>query len=108
MSTLRNAVHRRDHKERAQPLAREKRGLLEKHKDYVLRAKDYNFKQKRLKSLKEKALFRNPDEFYFKMINARTKVINIVFMYMTKYTHLLILSSPFNGWLGRCTYSSEK
>ncbi|CAG8486435.1 2356_t:CDS:2 [Paraglomus occultum] len=73
MSTLRNALHRRDHKERAQPLAREKRGLLEKHKDYVLRAKDYNFKQKRLKSLKEKAFFRNPDEFYFKMINTKTK-----------------------------------
>jgi len=97
MSTLRNAVHRRDHKERAQPLAREKRGLLEKHKDYVLRAKDYNFKQKRLKSLKEKAFFRNPDEFYFKMINTKTKVINVVFVYMIKYTPLLISFSSLMG-----------
>lgn len=32
MSTLRNAVQRRNHKERAQPKDREKWGILEKHK----------------------------------------------------------------------------
>jgi len=32
MSSMRNAVQRRNHKERAQPLERSKWGLLEKHK----------------------------------------------------------------------------
>jgi U3 small nucleolar RNA-associated protein 11 len=73
MSSLRNAVHRRNHKERSQPLARQKYGLLEKKKDYVARARDYHSKQDRLKAMREKAAFRNPDEFYFKMINTRTK-----------------------------------
>ncbi|KAF9581872.1 UTP11-like, U3 small nucleolar ribonucleoprotein [Lunasporangiospora selenospora] len=73
MSSLRNAVHRRNHKERAQPLARQRYGLLEKKKDYVARARDFHSKQDRLKAMREKASFRNPDEFYFKMINSRTK-----------------------------------
>ncbi|KAG0264849.1 UTP11-like, U3 small nucleolar ribonucleoprotein [Mortierella polycephala] len=73
MSSLRNAVHRRNHKERSQPLARQKFGLLEKKKDYIARAKDYHSKQDRLKAMREKAAFRNPDEFYFKMVNTRTK-----------------------------------
>ncbi|KAI8646274.1 small-subunit processome [Parasitella parasitica] len=73
MSTLRNAVQRRNHKERGQTAGREKFGLLEKKKDYLLRAKDYHGKQKKLKAMREKALFRNPDEFYFKMINSQTK-----------------------------------
>lgn len=73
MSTLRNAVQRRNHKERGQTAGREKFGLLEKKKDYILRAKDYHGKQNKLKAMREKALFRNPDEFYFKMINSQTK-----------------------------------
>lgn len=73
MSSLRNAVHRRNHKERSQPLNRQKYGLLEKKKDYVARARDYHSKQDRLKAMREKAAFRNPDEFYFKMINSKTK-----------------------------------
>ena len=32
MSSMRNAVQRRNHKERAQPREREKWGVLEKHK----------------------------------------------------------------------------
>lgn len=55
------------HKERAQPGARKKFGLLEKHKDYVQRARDFHNKQDYLKTLKKKAEGRNPDEFYFKM-----------------------------------------
>ncbi|RUS21684.1 hypothetical protein BC937DRAFT_91891 [Endogone sp. FLAS-F59071] len=74
MSSVRNAVQRRNHKERSQPAHRQKYGLLEKHKDYVLRAKDFHFKQDRLKALRERAQFRNPDEFYFKMISTKTKV----------------------------------
>lgn len=73
MSSLRNAVQRRNHKERAQPLERSKWGLLEKHKDYSLRAKDHNEKRKRLKILREKAADRNPDEFHFGMMSTRTK-----------------------------------
>lgn len=67
MSSLRNAVKRVTHKERSQPDSRKKLGFLEKHKDYVERAKDFHKKQDYLKVLKKKAADRNPDEFYFKM-----------------------------------------
>lgn len=72
-SSLRNAVHRRNHKERSQPVGRAKLGLLEKHKDYVLRAKDHHKKRDMLKRLSEKAAMRNKDEFYFGMINSSTR-----------------------------------
>ncbi|WOL07130.1 putative U3 small nucleolar RNA-associated protein 11 [Canna indica] len=71
MSSLRNAIPRRAHKERAQPDARKKFGLLEKHKDYVLRARAFHQKEDALRKLREKASFKNPDEFYFKMVNTR-------------------------------------
>ncbi|KAL0935257.1 uncharacterized protein CTRU02_209848 [Colletotrichum truncatum] len=69
MSSLRNAVQRRSHRERAQPLERQRFGLLEKHKDYSLRAKDYNKKKAQIKSLRQKAAERNEDEFYFGMLS---------------------------------------
>mmetsp|Transcript_16115 Transcript_16115/g.22253 ORF Transcript_16115/g.22253 Transcript_16115/m.22253 type:complete len:257 (+) Transcript_16115:219-989(+) len=72
-STLRNSIKRKTHKERSQPLARKKFGHLERHKDYVLRAQDFHKKEKTIKTLREKAEFRNPDEFYFAMQNSRTK-----------------------------------
>lgn len=72
MSSLRNAVPRRPYKERSQPNSRKTFGLLEKHKDYIERAKAYHKKEDTLQKLKEKAAFRNPDEFYFKMIRTRT------------------------------------
>ncbi|KKA29983.1 hypothetical protein TD95_002997 [Thielaviopsis punctulata] len=68
-STMRNAVQRRPHRERAQPLERKKLGLLEKKKDYTLRAKDFNKKKAQLKSLRAKAATRNEDEFYFGMLS---------------------------------------
>jgi len=74
MSSLRNAVKRVTHKERAQPAARKKFGLLEKHKDYVERAQDFHKKQDYLKVLKKKAADRNPDEFYFKMNKSEVSV----------------------------------
>eukprot|EP00505_MAST-04D_sp_SCG-Rhode-Island_P006464 Stramenopile-MAST_4_protein_6464 len=55
MSSLRNAVKRKTHKERAQPSKRAKFGLLEKSKDYRLRARDYRRKKGRIRVLKEKA-----------------------------------------------------
>lgn len=70
---MRKVTPRPEHKERSQPAHRKRFGLLEKHKDYVVRAKNYHFKEKRLQALKEKAEFRNPDEFYFKMLNSKTK-----------------------------------
>ncbi|KAJ5883255.1 U3 small nucleolar RNA-associated protein 11 [Penicillium subrubescens] len=71
MSSMRNAVQRRQHRERGQLEGREKWGLLEKHKDYSLRAKDYNEKKAKLKRLQEKAKDRNPEEFNFGMVGAK-------------------------------------
>jgi U3 small nucleolar RNA-associated protein 11 len=71
-SSLRNSIHRRNHKERSQPAHRKRLGLLEKHKDYVLRARDYHSKQDLLKRLRLKAANRNKDEFYFSMVRERT------------------------------------
>ncbi|CAN6443877.1 unnamed protein product [Victoria cruziana] len=72
MSSLKNVIHRRIHKERSQPESRKKFGFLQKHKDYVLRARDFHKKEETIRKLKEKAAFKNPDEFYFKMVNTRT------------------------------------
>ncbi|KAL6912724.1 hypothetical protein FSST1_010484 [Fusarium sambucinum] len=71
MSSMRNAVARRPHRERAQPLERRRLGLLEKHKDYSLRAKDFNKKKATLKNLRDKASERNEDEFYFGMMSRK-------------------------------------
>ena len=72
-SALRNAVKRKTHKERSQPSERRRYGLLEKKKDYVLRAKDFHKKEDALNALKRKAAYRNPDEFYFAMQRAKTE-----------------------------------
>lgn len=69
MSSMRNAIQRRSHRERAQPRERQRLGLLEKHKDYALRAKDYAKKKTQLKALRRKAVDRNEDEFYFGMMS---------------------------------------
>ncbi|PWN37482.1 small-subunit processome, partial [Meira miltonrushii] len=68
----RNVVHRRNHKERSQPGNRRKFGLLEKHKDYVERARDHHAKQEKLQRLQQKAALRNTDEFNFGMIKSAT------------------------------------
>ncbi len=96
-ASLRNAIPRKTNKERSQPAARKKyvrpsipphptppqpnpptqptetQGLLEKHKDYVQRAQDYHKKTKAINNLRQKAAFRNPDEFYFAMTKSKTK-----------------------------------
>ena len=72
-ATMRNAVKRITHKERAQPHNRKKFGLLEKHKDYIERAHHHHKKRDYMKTLKNKAAERNPDEFYFKMNNTEVK-----------------------------------
>lgn len=71
MSSLRNAVKRITHKERSQPQSRSHLGILEKKKDYRVRARDYHVKEDRIRSLRRKAYMRNPDEFYFGMHRSR-------------------------------------
>lgn len=74
MSSLRNAVKRITHKERSQPQSRQHLGILEKKKDYVLRAKDYHRKEDKIKSMRSKASNKNPDEFYFNMHKSQMDV----------------------------------
>ncbi|KAK3705113.1 hypothetical protein LTR37_013480 [Vermiconidia calcicola] len=73
MSSLRNTVQRRNHRERAQPLERSKWGILEKPKDYKLRAADHKVKKRKLKALQQKASERNEDEFYFGMMSSQSQ-----------------------------------
>ena len=57
----------RAHRERAQPANRARLGLLEKKSDYLQRARDHQSKRQRIKAMKIRAAYKNPDEFYFKM-----------------------------------------
>lgn len=70
---LRHVLKTRKYRERSQPSARAHLGLLEKKKDYKLRAKDFHKKEDAIKKLKQKAALKNPDEFYFKMVNTSTE-----------------------------------
>ncbi|WFD20682.1 hypothetical protein MCAP1_002933 [Malassezia caprae] len=70
---LRNYVQRRNHKERGQLAHRKHLGLLEKHKDYVQRARDHHAKRDKLQRLRQKAADKNQDEFYLGMVGKKTE-----------------------------------
>lgn len=111
MSSLRNALPRRAHKERSQPEARKKFGLLEKHKDYIVRAKAFHKKEDALKKLSEKAAFRNPEEFYFKMVNTRTvEGVHRAAIEDNKYTHeeLMLMKTQDIGYILQKIQSEKK
>ncbi|KAM5181864.1 putative U3 small nucleolar RNA-associated protein 11 [Mantella aurantiaca] len=61
----------KNHRERSQPGFRKNLGLLEKKKDYKLRAEDFKKKRNTLNALRKKTLEKNPDEFYFKMTSSK-------------------------------------
>jgi hypothetical protein len=98
MSSLRNSLHRRNHKERSQLSHRERFGILEKHKDYVLRARDYHSKQDRIQRLRQKAADRNKDEFYFGMNREKTLVCEPSLCAVRAMTRVLMLGTR----IGRC------
>lgn len=72
-NAFKKCLTRKIHKERDQPKSRKRLGLLEKKKDYKLRAKDYHRKEDKLTELRRKAAMKNPDEFYFKMASSSTQ-----------------------------------
>lgn len=63
---------RREHKERSQPAARKHLGILEKKKDHIERSTDFKRKIGHITNLKKKAADKNPDEFYYAMLNSKT------------------------------------
>ncbi|CAL4954010.1 unnamed protein product [Urochloa decumbens] len=111
MSSLRNALPRRAHKERAQPEARKKFGILEKHKDYVVRARAFHRKEEIIRKLREKAALKNPDEFYFKMVNSTTVGgVHRPKPEANKYTEeeLLLLKNKDMGYILQSMQSEKK
>lgn len=112
MSSLRNSVHRRNHKERSQLVHRTHLGILEKHADYVKRSRDYHSKQDRINRLRQKAAERNKDEFYFAMVNERTQVRSISNIFNTSTSQLIGRSRA--GFISRtegmlpCPWTSSK
>jgi U3 small nucleolar RNA-associated protein 11 len=64
---MKNYVPRRTYRERGQLERRQHLGILEKNKDFKVRATDYKNKEAIIKNLSLKAQLRNPDEYYHKM-----------------------------------------
>jgi U3 small nucleolar RNA-associated protein 11 len=71
MSSFKKAIPKRHYRERSQLSSRSHLGLLEKKQDYKQRADDAHKKEKKIAELREQALTKNPDEFYYAMENSR-------------------------------------
>lgn len=71
-------VQKKQHRERSQTQDRSRFGLLEKKKDYRLRAADYHKKEAALKALRAKAATYNPDEYYHAMTRRETDEDGII------------------------------
>lgn len=74
LSSFKKKMAKRKYKERSQPEWRSGKGFLEKEVDYKKRATKYKENKGMLQKLHEKSETRNPDEFYFKMINSKINV----------------------------------
>ena len=68
---MKNYIPRRTYRERGQLHRRQHLGILEKKKDYRVRARDFKQKTETIKKLARKAQLRNPDEYYHKMKKMR-------------------------------------
>ena len=73
MTALRHAIHRPVHLERHQVSTRAHLGLLEKKKDYKVRAKEQRKQKSYKSSLESKAYFKNPQEFYYQMHSVKKR-----------------------------------
>lgn len=70
-SPWKNLIPRRKYRERRQLQSRKHLGILEKKQDYKKRAVEHHKKERQMENLREKVLNKNPDEFYYNMINAK-------------------------------------
>lgn len=91
-----------------QPEWRAQFGHLEKKKDYVKRAADYNAKKKRLLKLRQKALDRNPDEFHFHMVKSRVGVGSMPVFYSMIIQPFIISCLKFVGKMLRSKLEMSK
>jgi U3 small nucleolar RNA-associated protein 11 len=71
LKNLKKYIPKRKYQERSQLERRKKHGFLEKKQDYKQRANDFHKKEQKYKKLKEEARLKNPEEFYFKMVNSK-------------------------------------
>ena len=73
MSSFKKALPKRTYRERSQPENRKHLGFLEKKKDYKKRAANANKKKEEIQGLREKAFFKNQNEFYYAMEHTQVK-----------------------------------
>jgi len=71
LKNLKKYIPKRKYRERSQLESRKKLGLLEKKQDYKIRSDNFHEKEARFKKLKELARTKNPEEFYFNMVNSK-------------------------------------